>query len=169
MLLRGTHDIKIHTKKDSRRAQPVKYTINSERQPGKKNAATWRSDRPTPHVPLLSRNTCQVRVSHPVVPIHITTQRYDTLRSFAVRTDRCIPSLDVEDRDADLVSRLQPEVLLVVDKRRWWGLEHQRGDRSAHLSFSAYRAPRPRVRLSTSAVCLSVPSCCCCDRASGSK
>lgn len=43
----------------------------------------------------------------------------------------------MEHGDADLLSRLKPEVLLVVDERRWWGLEHQRGDRRAHLSFPA--------------------------------
>ena len=70
----------------------------------------------------------------------------------SARPHALVPSLDVEHRDADLIPRLQPEVLLVVDERRWWRLEHKRRDRRAHLSFSAHPAPRPRVRLSQAAI-----------------
>lgn len=59
------------------------------------------------------------------------TARCMPLLASLFTTDR-IPSLDVKDRNAVLIPRLQPKMLLVVQKCRRRRLEHKRGDGAPH-------------------------------------
>ena len=137
------------TKKNHKKRQHIKehnlYTtcIQRHQEKPRGNLAQRQMHTARTLAPSECRKTCHTRYPAPITNLlPLCTQKVALVPCILV------PSLDVEHRDADLLSRLKPEVLLVVDERRWWRLEHKRGDRSAHLSFP-YNAHRGLgVRLS---------------------
>lgn len=71
----------------------------------------------------------------------------ESLLETAVAENLCLyglPSVDVKYWNAVLITRLQPEVLLVVEERLWRRLKHERGDGAPHDLKVVLSGPKDR-------------------------